>query len=217
MQKTVASIIELEGQIDVLFANAGYCLLGPVELQSVEALQRQFDTNVFGMHRALQAVLPHMRKRGEGRVIITSSSAGHISMPNLGWYSSTKYVQQAVGDSLRGELSAFGIKVSLIEPGYIDTDIDNASLYTLDDCEANPEANDEYKRQIKNFRRRWSKGIDAGASPDVIAKGVLNAATETNPKRRYAPTMDGKASRFMRRFVPPALLDRILHSVSIAD
>ena len=217
VQKTVASIIELEGQIDVLFANAGYCLLGPVELQSVEALQRQFDTNVFGMHRALQAVLPHMRKRGEGRVIITSSSAGHISMPNLGWYSSTKYVQQAVGDSLRGELSAFGIKVSLIEPGYIDTDIDNASLYTLDDCAANPEANDEYKRQIKNFRRRWSKGIDAGASPDVIAGGVLKAATETNPKRRYAPTMDGKASRFMRRFVPPALLDRILHSVSIAD
>ena len=217
VQKTVDAIIEAEGQIDVLFANAGYCLLGPIELQSIEDLQRQFDVNVFGMHRALQAVLPHMRARGQGRVIITSSSAGHISMPNLGWYSSTKYVQQAVGDSLRGELEPFRLKVSLIEPGYIDTDIDNASLPTLDACENHPQANDEYKRQIRNFRTRWSTGIDGGASADVIAADVLKAATDAKPKRRYAAPNDARMAKLMRRFVPPALLDRVLRSVSIAD
>lgn len=217
VQKTVDTIIEKEGQIDVVFANVGYCLMGPIELQSVEALQKQFDVNIFGMHRQLAAVLPHMRKRGQGRVLITSSSAGHISMPNLGWYSSTKYVQQAVGDSLRGELKPFGLSVSLIEPGYTDTDIDNASLYTLDECEKHPEANEEYRRQISNFRKRWSKGIDDGAKPELIAKAVLRAATDAKPKRRYSPSMDAKMSKFMRRFLPAGLLENVLRGVSIAD
>ncbi|WP_421858273.1 SDR family NAD(P)-dependent oxidoreductase [Oricola sp.] len=217
VQKTVDAIIEAEGQIDVVFANAGYCLLGPVELQSVEAVQHQYDVNVFGMHRTLQAALPHLRKRGQGRVIITSSSAGHISMPNLGWYSSTKYAQQATGDSLRGEVKPFGIHVSLIEPGYIDTDIDNASLPTLDAAENHPQSNDEYKRQIRNFRKRWSTGIDKGASANVIAAEVLKAATAAKPKRRYAAPTDAKLAKFMRRFVPAAMLDRVLYGVSIAD
>lgn len=213
VQKTVDTIIEQEGQIDVVFANVGYCLMGPVELQSVEALQRQFDVNIFGMHRQLAAVLPHMRKRGRGRVLITSSSAGHISMPNLG----SKYVQQAVGDSLRGELKPFGLSVSLIEPGYTDTDIDKASLYTLDECEQHPEANEEYKRQIRNFRKRWSKGIDDCAKPELIAKAVLRAATDARPRRRYSPSMDAKMSMFMRRFLPAGLLENALRGVSIAD
>ena len=165
VQKTVDTIIAEDGQIDVLFANAGYCLLGPVELHTIEAVQHQYNVNVFGMHRVLRAALPHMRDKGKGRVIITSSSAGHVAMPNLGWYSSTKYVQQAVGDALRVELQPFGIQVSLIEPGYIDTDIDNASLPTLDKAEADGQANDEYKRQIQEFPqalvdrdRRWCVG-----------------------------------------------------------
>ena len=217
VQKTVDTIIESEGQIDVLFANAGYCLLGPVEMQTIEALQRQFDVNVFGMHRALQAVLPHMRARRQGRVIITSSSAGHVAMPNLGWYSSTKYVQQAVGDALRGELAPYGIKVSLIEPGYIDTDIDNASLPTLEAAEAHPAADEEYKRQIRNFRKRWSEGIDGGASADAIAKVVQDAATDPRPKARYAAPNDAKMAKLLRRFAPTRLLDTMLRNLSIAD
>ncbi len=214
VQSVVDTIIRNEGRIDVLFANAGYCLLGPVELHSSQDVARQFDVNVVGCGRAISAVLPHMRKQESGRVIITSSVAGHVTMPGAAWYPATKFAQQAIGDGLRMEVKEFGIKVSLIEPGYIDTDIDNASFPWLDKAEQHPNAS-AYAHQMKTFRKKWGTGIDKGASPDTIAKVVVHAATAKKPKRRYHPNIDAKAAIFMRRWFGYGLLDKIMPGQTI--
>jgi NADP-dependent 3-hydroxy acid dehydrogenase YdfG len=109
VQNVVDTIIKNEGRIDVLFANARFCLLGPVELQSIEDVRYQLDVNVLGNARAFTAVLPHMRKQKSGRIIITSSDAGHVGSLGFAWYPATKHAQQGVGDGLRMEVKEFGI------------------------------------------------------------------------------------------------------------
>ena len=214
IQNVVDTIMNNEGRIDVLFANAGYCLLGPVELHSSEAVTQHFDVNVVGCGRAISAVLPHMRKQKSGRILITSSAAGHVSMPGMVWYPATKHAQQGLADGLRMEVKDFGINVSLIEPGYIDTDIDNASLPWLDKAEQHVNAS-AYANQMKIFRKKWSDAIDKGASADTIAKVVVHAATSKKPKRRYHPNMDAKAGIFMKRWFGYGLLDKAVPGQSI--
>ena len=214
VQNVVDTIIQNEGRIDVLFANAGFCLLGPVELQNIEDVRYQFDVNVLGNARVFTAVLPHMRKQKSGRIIICSSVAGHVGSPGMAWYPATQHAQQGVGDGLRVEVKEFGIKVSLIEPGYINTDIPNASLPYLDKCEKHPNAA-PYKEQMRNFREKWSKGCKNGASPDTIATAVLHAAQSSSPKRRYTPNADGKLAKFLERWFGYGLIDRISPGATI--
>ena len=214
VQAAVDEIIANEGRIDVLFANAGYCLLGPVELQKTEDVIHQFDVNVFGNSRVIAAVLPHMRKARSGRILITSSAAGHVSMPGLAYYSATKHAQQGIGHGLRMEVEEFGVKVALIEPGYIDTDIDNASLPSLAKAEQNAK-DDEYKAQITTFRKKWSEGIDNGASPMTIARAVLHAATAAKPRRQYRPNADARAAVIMKRLFGYGLIDKLVPGQSI--
>ena len=214
VQNVVDTIIKGEGRIDVLFANAGFCLLGPVELLSIEDVRYQFDVNVLGNARVFTAVLPHMRTQKSGRIIITSSVAGHMGSPGMAWYPATKHAQQGVGDGLRMEVKEFGIKVSLIEPGYINTDIPSASLPYLDKCEKHPNAA-PYKNQMKTFREKWSAGCKNGSSPDTIAKAVLHAAQSNSPKKRYTPNTDGKLAKFLKRWFGYGLIDRILPAASI--
>ncbi len=214
IQQVVDTILAQEGRIDVLYANAGFCLLGPVELHSSEDVAHQFDVNVVGCGRAIAAVLPHMREQGSGRIIICSSSAGHVGMPGMAWYPATKHAQQALADGLRMEVKEFGIRVSLIEPGYTDTDIDNASFPYLGKAERHPNAA-AYVDQMKAFRAKWGKGIDNGASPDTIARVVLHAATSPKPKRRYHPHADAKFAIFAKRFLGYGVLDRIIPGQTI--
>jgi NAD(P)-dependent dehydrogenase (short-subunit alcohol dehydrogenase family) len=212
VQAGVDQVIAEQGRIDSLFANSGYCLLGPAELCSTEEVTRQFDVNVVGMGRVVAAVLPHMRKQGGGNIAITSSGAGHVSSPGMPWYPATKHAQQGYAGGLRVEVKPFGIKVALIEPGYIDTDIDNASLPTLDMADAHPEA-DAYRGLLAKFRKTWSDGINNGASPDTIAKVAVHALTSDKPKRHYHPNADARGAIFMKRFLGDAVVDRVLTSM----
>lgn len=209
VNRGVAQIIKNEGKIDCLFANAGYCLLGPVELHSSKEVLKQFDVNVVGCGRVISAVLPHMRKARKGRIAITSSVAGHVSMPGMAWYPATKHAQQGLADGLRMEIKEFGIKVSLIEPGYTDTEIDIASFPTLDLAKEHPNAG-AYKRHIETLRKKWGAGIDKGAHPDTIAKVVSHAFNAKKPKNHYHPHMDAKMGMFMNKFLPESLVDNLL-------
>lgn len=105
----VDRIIAEQGRIDGLFANAGYSLLGPVETLPIDEVTKQFDTNVIGVGRAIKAALPHMRAQGGGTIAICSSAAGHVALPGMAWYPSTKFALQGLADGLRPELDAFGI------------------------------------------------------------------------------------------------------------
>lgn len=125
----VAFALQRYGRIDVLFNNAGYGLYGPVEDLSEAEIQRQMDTNFVGQIRLIQAVLPHMRERGEGKLILMSSALGRTVMgPLLGLYCASKYALEALGEALRYEVSRWGVQVTLVEPGMTSGDWQLSSL-----------------------------------------------------------------------------------------
>lgn len=215
VQNVVDTIMQDEGRIDVLFANAGYCLLGPVELHSSEEVSRQFDVNVVGVGRAIATMLPHMRKQKSGRILITTSGAAYASAPCMPWYPATKHALRGLADGLRMEVKEFGITVSQIEPGFIGTDIRNASLPYLDKAAQHPNAS-AYIHQINTFRTKWwTQYWSNGASTDTITKAVLHAATSKRPKRYYRPNMDSKFSVFAARFLGYWFLDRLIPRLTI--
>ena len=122
MEAGVRTVLEAEGRIDVLVNNAGYGYFGAIENVSMEEARRQQEVNVFGLARLCQLVLPSMRERGSGRIVNTASVAGKTVLYFGGWYHVSKYSVEALSDALRMELKPFGIDVSMIEPGGIQTD-----------------------------------------------------------------------------------------------
>jgi len=112
-----------DGPVDVLINNAGIMYIGVTEAYSVAQAHEQMDTNYFGAIRAMQAVLPAMRKAGAGLIINTSSIAGRVSVPFFGTYCATKHALEAYSQSLRYEVAPFGIDVALVEPGPFGTNL----------------------------------------------------------------------------------------------
>src|SRR5271163_1014834 len=127
VQQGVASVLAKAGSIDVLFNNAGVNFSAAVEDLRLEDWRRQFETNFFGVLRVTQAVVPHMRERKAGRIIMMSSVSGFVTAPTQGAYSSSKHALEGLSNALRLELYPFGIPVILIQPGYIITGIQKAS------------------------------------------------------------------------------------------
>src|SRR5215831_16874490 len=113
--------------VDVLVNNAGFALAGPIEILPGAGVRRQFDTNVFGLLTMTRTVLPAMRARGSGRVINISSLVGRTTFPGMGVYGATKYAVEALSDALRQEVAGFGVKVVIIEPGFVATNIVEAA------------------------------------------------------------------------------------------
>jgi NAD(P)-dependent dehydrogenase (short-subunit alcohol dehydrogenase family) len=124
----VADTLQRTGRIDVLVNNAGYGLMGPMEAATVEDLKEQFETNLFGAHRMIRAVLPHMRARGDGLLIHLSSGAGRFALPAGGVYCASKWALEAMGECLRYELAPLGIDSTIVEPGPYATDFATRSL-----------------------------------------------------------------------------------------
>ncbi len=209
VEAAVGTVIGEQGQIDVLVANAGYSSLGPIELVSIEEAKAIVDVNLFGTTRVINAALPHMRERGTGRIVITSSPAGQVAMPIAGWYCATKHAQQAIGDVLRLEVKGFGIHVSLIEPGTTATQISFGSAGYLEEVERRPNAG-PYLDMMRAIGRVMDKDFANGAPPSRIAKDILHASTARRPKRRYHSLFDAKVAIFARHYFGYWLVDRLL-------
>lgn len=202
----VKRIIEEKGRIDILVNNAGYAEYGLIETTPLEAVQQQFDVNVFGLAQVTQAVLPYMRKQGSGRIINLSSVVGEISMPLGGWYAGTKHAVEAISDSLRQEVKCFGIGVSVIEPGVFDTGFEEAagaSLCAIPDEKA-------YRKHAEGFSSSFSKMYASAPSPDPVVKAIIHAAASTRPKTRYRVGNDSKLAHIVRNLVSDRILDRIM-------
>lgn len=182
----VQQIIREQGRIDVLFANAGYNLHGPIECLDIIDAQNQFEVNLFGHARCAKAVLPYMREQGGGSIIINTSLGGKISAPGISWYTASKHALEAFADGLRMEVRKFNISVSVIEPGAVRTGIqENAA--GLEKAKKSPEApNYDLKTYEEKFKSRFSGGAD----PSVIANSVLRIINSKYPERRYMPTPD---------------------------
>ena len=133
VESGVAESLRRAGHIDVLVNNAGYGMMGPVEAATVDDLKTQYETNVFGAHRMVRAVLPSMRERKDGLLVHMSSGAGRFSLPGAGVYCSSKWALEALAECLRYELAPLGIDSTIVEPGPYATDFATRSLRRVSD------------------------------------------------------------------------------------
>ena len=176
----VERIIDDTGAIDCLVNNAGVVSIESVEETTTPAFVELFDVNVFGPHRLIRAVVPHMRARRAGRIINVGSVAGRFPVPLEGAYSSSKFALRALSAVLRDELRPFDIPVILIEPPYIQTR--QAEQETR---AANGRAQSPYAALYARFERGARKEYEAAPGPDVVATAILAAASTTRPRHRY--------------------------------
>lgn len=205
-----ACVTEIEkraGPVDVLVNNAGIAIAAVIEEITVADMRKQLETNLFGVLRATQRVLPNMRQRGRGRIINMSSIAGKVAIPIMGPYSSSKHALEAISDALRLEVYPFGIHVVLIEPGVIRTSIsrtaEELSTAYVQGAERSP-----YSSVYQGFRNSWAKATDASRdTPEDCARVILRAIEDTPPRARYLVTREAKTSAFMRRFLPDGMFD----------
>lgn len=201
------------GRIDALLANAGYTSFGMIELIDLDEARRQFDVNVIGMAAAAKAVLPYMRDagtNGRGRIVFMSSAAGKMAPPGYGWYPATKHATEALADVLRREMFATfpGIKVSVIEPGYTNTNLIAGSEETWAKAMNHPHAG-VYRRVMTNFMTNYKRGFSQGADVSSIANLVVKAMTDDKPKKRYRCHKDAMAAVVMARvFGDAAFVDK---------
>jgi NAD(P)-dependent dehydrogenase (short-subunit alcohol dehydrogenase family) len=173
-------------RIDVLVNNAGYGLFGSVEDTSIEEIKAQFETNFFGVIRVTQQVLPIMRKQhsGGGTIVNVSSVGGRIGVPVLSAYQSTKFALEGLSESMSYELEPFGIRVVIIEPGFIRTNIVNSS--TSAQKALDPKS--PYfplMQKVKNHFKSMMENASSSSPPEEVAKVILQAITSKNPQLRY--------------------------------
>jgi NAD(P)-dependent dehydrogenase (short-subunit alcohol dehydrogenase family) len=168
-------------RIDVLVNNAGYALTGAFEDISIEEFKAQYETNVFGLVRTTQAVLPIMRKQKSGLVVNISSGIGRFGIPTTSAYVSTKFAIEGLSESMSYELEPFGIKTVIIEPGVIKTNFFNSTKL----AKKSQDPNSPYKQLMKCLESGMNKMIENGSPPEYVAKIVFDAITTENPKLRY--------------------------------
>lgn len=200
VRAVVEKLMQLEGRLDLLVNNAGFGVApAGAEESSLEQAQSIFDTNFFGIVRMTRAVLPHMRQQGSGRIINIGSVLGFLPMPYMALYSATKHAVSGYSEALDHELRTLGIRVSVVEPAYINTSFD-ANLMK-------PDAPlDVYHEVRAGVARRVKEALEGADSPNVVAEIVLKAAIATHPKIRYAPGLASRL-RMLRRFAPARLVD----------
>ncbi|HVM33193.1 MAG TPA: SDR family NAD(P)-dependent oxidoreductase [bacterium] len=193
IRKAVDKILKAEGRIDVLVNNAGNFQGGALEETSIPEAQAQFDTNVFGVLRVTQAVLPAMRAQRSGHILTTGSALGHVSPPYSGLYAMTKFAVEGFSEALRAELAPFSIKVSVIEPGFVKTHLGVTTP-------AHPLP--EYQAANARAEQAMTKGIAAGLPPEKVAQVFLKAITASRPRLRYPAGAPAKALITMKRLLP---------------
>jgi NAD(P)-dependent dehydrogenase (short-subunit alcohol dehydrogenase family) len=216
VSRGVGRVLDRAGQIDVLINNAGVAYVAVLEELRLDDLRRQYETNVIGVLRVTQAVLPAMRERRRGRILNVSSIAGKIALPLMGAYASSKHALEGLSDSLRLELAPFGVRVVLIEPGFIPTNMSNTAL-ELSAAYAAKAEKSPYAAVYRNFRDSWKKGASASRStPEDCARVILRAILDTPPRARYTVTPRARVGVVLKRFLPDRMLDkRILRSMGL--
>ena len=198
-ERVVREIIDGEGRIDVLVNNAGFGLYGPVERVPLDEARYQFEVNLFGLAHLTQLVLPHMRARGSGRIINTSSVVGRTFSPFGAWYQASKHALEGWSDCLRLETAPFNIQVVLVEPGAIRTEFGDVLGERLgkyrDDAASGP--------GLAGFFRMLddSRLFERGTDPKDLPKVFLKAAKTARPRRRYVSGAMARPALFIRKWL----------------
>jgi NAD(P)-dependent dehydrogenase (short-subunit alcohol dehydrogenase family) len=209
MVAAVARVVGDHGAVGVLVNNAGYALQGAVEETSIDEVRRQFETNVFGLVRLTQLVLPGMRAQGWGRVVNVGSMGGRFTFPGGGFYHASKHAVEAVSDALRLEVAPFGVRVSLVQPGPVQSGFGGTAIDTI---EGSGGAYADFNRDLgQRYEASYGDGMtELNISVDDVAKVVLRAVASDHPRSRYAVGVLAKTLITTRRLVPDPVWDRII-------
>lgn len=201
VEAAVAEVMRRDGRIDLLVNNAGFGVApAGAEESSIEQARSIFETNFFGLVRMTRAVVPHMRREGNGRIINIGSVLGFLPMPYGALYAATKHAVEGYSESLDHELRTRGIRVSVIEPAYTKTPFDANFM--------EPDAKlDEYREARAQVSKRVNEVMTTAEDPAVVADVVLKAASAAHPKVRYAAGKLANRLRLLRRFAPAGLVD----------
>ena len=210
MRAAVAAVEAEHGAVGALINNAGYSQSGALETIASAEIRRQFETNVFGLIRMSQLVLPGMRRAGAGRIVNIGSMGGKLTFPGGGVYHATKYAVEALSDALRFEVQGFGVQVVLIEPGLIVTDFGTTAAASVDEADDGPYA--EFNAAVARTTASVYTGPMArlGGGPDAVAKVIAKALTARRPHPRYTVTASAKLAIAQRRLVSDRLWDRAM-------
>jgi len=210
VQQAVNLVYQKAGTIDVLINNAGLAYVATVEDMTMEDWRRQFETNFFGVVRVTQAVLPKMRERRSGRIIMISSVSGLVTPPTQGAYSASKHAMEGLSNALRHELYPFEVKTILIEPGYIVTNIQQTAVQLVQ----------RYQEKIQNgpyakvYAGSWSGAKSSRAksktTPEDCARIILRAIEAPKPKPRYGVTPLATTLKWAKRLLPDSAIDAMI-------
>jgi len=206
VERVIERVVAEDGRIDALVNNAGYGLFGPVEEVPTDAMAAQFDVNVYGPHRLIRAALPHMRRQGRGRIVNVSSGWGRVAVGGVGPYAASKHALEALSDSLRQEVEQYGIEVSVVEPGPVDTGFtDRAAdeLAALERTGAYP----WFETAFEDVQAVGGGGPGAIA-PTAVADAILQAATCAEPQARYTVGVPASLAN-LGRLLPDRVRDRV--------
>ena len=198
------------GKLDALYNNAAYGLIGAMEDISAKQLRDHFEVNVLAAHELTRRIVPAMRARGQGRIVMCSSVLGFVSGPYRGAYCASKYAIEALSDALRIELKPSGIHVALIEPGPIESQFMASTI-------AGFHASIDVQRSVhKIYYERRLKEMEAGGSsrfklgPDAVVAKLVHALEAPRPKARYRVGLATHAAALLKRMLPDTLMDRVI-------
>ena len=183
VKDAIDAIVKEKDRIDVVVNNAGYDLMGALEETSLDELKRQFETNLFGAVRLMQAIIPIMRKQGGGIIVNITSLGGRIAFPLNSAYHATKFALEGLSESIKYELEPFGIKIIVIEPGGVGSNF-------LKNLKMVSKANSPYgpiQNSISEYFKQWMQNT---IHPSEVAKVILHAVTSDNPDFRYVVGKD---------------------------
>ncbi|MEP7214624.1 MAG: oxidoreductase [Anaerolineaceae bacterium] len=211
IRAAVTTIEAAEGAVGVLVNNAGYGQEGAIEEVPMAEVRSQFETNVFGLLELTKLVLPGMRAQGWGRVINVGSMGGRLTFPGGGIYHASKYAVEAISDALRFEVRGFGIKVSLIEPGFIRTEWSDAAIKSMG-TGAGPGPYAAFNRSVAaNVANAYSGALSRlSRGPEAVAAAIEHAAGSRRPRTRYAVAPSATLLIKTRRWLPDPIWDAIL-------
>lgn len=193
--------------------NAGIAVNAPLEMVPLDEFRRQIEVSVIGQVAVIQALTPALLKSG-GRVVNIGSVGGKISMPGFGIYSAAKYAMEAINDSLRREMSSFGLKVIMITPGGVSTSLSEKGVSTADRLSKlmTPDQHRRHDRLFDAVKAQAESWATSGIPPKKVAEVVSRAIHASNPRTRYTAGRDSALLTRLVRILPDKLLDRMLRS-----
>ncbi len=215
MRSAVALVEAEHGAVGVLVNNAGYAVERAAETVPMEEIRRQFETNVFGLIRLCQLVLPGMRRQRSGRIINLSSVGGKVTLPGGAYYHASKHAVEAFSDALRFEVGGFGVRVVVVEPGLIKTEF--AANSTGDDAKDDGTVDDPYHsfnvavaRNVAQAYEGVRGKLGGAVGPEAVAEVIERAIVRERPKTRYRVTSGARFILTARKLLPDRGFDAFL-------